>query len=117
MLKKTLAIIGGSGVLGSAILNPLKKTRWQTINFDYTESKLAKRNIIIKREIPIESQISEIHKTISKLDDEFDAVISTAGGIAGQIKISEPKFFAEYAQKYKENVESALLRIFFSLIM
>ena len=110
MIKKTMGIIGGSGALGTAILTLMKKTRWKTINFDYIESKLATRNFLLDKSRSMSEQIEAIDKSLTSTEDEFDAMISLAGGMTGNSSIADVAFFKEYEKKYKENVESALLR-------
>jgi len=109
MLKKTLGIIGGSGKLGSAILELIKKSRWKTLNLDYIASPLAHKNILIDKDRPMAEQIEEITNKVGKYEDEFDALISTAGSSPGTASINDKNIFQEYEDAYKANVESAML--------
>lgn len=109
MLKKVLGIVGGSGKLGNALLEVIKKSRWKALNIDYTASPLAKHNIIINKDLPLAEQIGDIDEKIGKLEEEFDALISFAGNSPGVAEINTRELFTEYEKSYKANVESALL--------
>ena len=111
MIKKSIAIVGGAGSLGTAILKLMKKTRWITVNVDYKESPLASTNILLKKDVPLSAQIPKIHATLTAMEEEYDAMISTAGDMPGKSSIKDPSFFTAYQEMYKTNVESAILCI------
>ena len=111
MFSKSMAIIGGSGSLGTALLTALKKTRWKTINIDYRESKLSSKNILLKSGVNLDYQIDEITSNLVAFNEEYDAMISVAGEYAGHCSIKDPSFFSAYKTMYRANVESSLLCI------
>eukprot|EP00826_Nyctotherus_ovalis_P001584 TRINITY_DN10263_c0_g2_i2.p3 TRINITY_DN10263_c0_g2~~TRINITY_DN10263_c0_g2_i2.p3 ORF type:complete len:259 (-),score=37.66 TRINITY_DN10263_c0_g2_i2:861-1637(-) len=112
MLQKTLGLIGGSGKLGTALLSLIKKSRWRSLNLDYTVSPLATQNILIDMDVPMSEQIQGISEKVGKYEDEFDALISFAGNPPGTAQITDTGFFDEYDSSFKSNVESAMLRTF-----
>ena len=82
--KKSLLIVGGSGKLGSETVKKFVGgpwyRKWKVFNIDQKANPVATENFIIDPSQPITQEIvEELHGELKKFDDEFEAIINTAG--------------------------------------
>jgi len=108
---KYLLVIGGAGILGSAIVKVFKNNSnlWKVIVIDYTENNLADKNIIIDRDQKLnEDIVKSICQEIEIYTKSFDAIFNVAGDwTKGSIKYI--KVFSETEQMLERNYYSSLL--------
>jgi len=82
---KNILCIGGSGQLGSKILNLFKS--YNVVNVDFTPHESAKTNILLDKQLNVESNHRNTISKINALNVRFNTILVTAGGwVGGNIK-------------------------------
>ena len=108
---KYLLVIGGAGVLGSAIIKVFKNntTSWKICAIDFSENNLADKNIIIDKDVKFnEDLVKKLYTDIESFTKTFHAIFHVAGGwIKGSVKNIE--VFTETEQMFDKNYYSCLL--------
>jgi len=87
---KYLLVIGGTGILGSAIVKVFKNnsSNWKICVLDYAENPLADKSVIIDRDMKYnEENIKKIYSQIEGFSKTYHSIFNMAGGwIRGTIK-------------------------------
>jgi nucleoside-diphosphate-sugar epimerase len=109
--NKFLLLLGGTGVLGSAIVKVFKNNsiNWKICCIDYVESKEADKNIILdKNDKYNEELVKKVYKEIEDYNTKYDAIINVAGGwVRGSIKSID--IFEQSESMINKNYYSSLL--------
>ena len=82
---KNILCVGGSGQLGSRIINHFKA--YNVVNIDYRPHSFEKTNILLEKQASIETNHRNTINNIKSLGIRFNAILVTAGGwVGGNIK-------------------------------
>jgi dihydropteridine reductase len=110
MLQRLL-LLGGNGALGKSFVKQFKNAKtsqWKVLSIDLNENSEADANVLIRPDVPLKDQMAEIKAGIGKVSQEYEAVITVAGGFAfGYVKDLE--VFDQYELMKKVNMDTALL--------
>lgn len=87
---KYLLVIGGTGILGSAIVKVFKNnsSNWKICVLDYAENPQADKSIIIDRDMKYNDEyIKIIYAQIEEFSEIYHSIFNMAGGwIKGTVK-------------------------------
>ena len=87
---KYLLVIGGTGILGSAIVKVFKNnsSNWKICVLDYAENPQADKSLIIDRDMKYnEENIKKIYTQIEEFSKFYHSIFNMAGGwIKGTVK-------------------------------
>jgi NAD(P)-dependent dehydrogenase (short-subunit alcohol dehydrogenase family) len=105
-----LLVIGGSGVLGRAIINAFKNSsNWKICVLDYVENCLADQNIIIDKETKFNEQyVKNLYKDLESFTKSLHAIINVAGGWIKR-SIKQVEVFTDSEEMINKNYFSSLL--------
>jgi len=98
---------GGSGQLGSIIVNAFNSRGWTTWSVDFRKSDIAKHSIELSASENIKHNVAHALEILHAAKAEFEAVICVAGGWAGG-NIASLEIFDAYNKMDTMNIQSAL---------
>lgn len=108
---KYLLLIGGTGVLGSAIVKMFKNNsnNWKICVIDYAENKESDFNIILDKEEKYNEQfVKKLNEKIEAFNNSFQCIINVAGGwLSGSVKSTD--IFEQTEDMMNKNYMSSLL--------
>lgn len=85
MAQKRVFVYGGKGALGSTVVNLLKSKNYWVGSIDLSLNEQADANIIVKPELSMPEQESEVSTKVGDLlgENKLDGILCVAGGWAG----------------------------------
>ena len=85
--NSTVAVIGGAGQLGKAVVDAFAGHNWTTVSVDLAENPAASTSVCLSRDAPQLTDVCEESLVRVKAsldpDQKFDAIICVAGGWEG----------------------------------
>lgn len=103
---KNILCIGGSGYLGSQVINALSS--YQVSNVDFKPHEQARHNFLLSKELPPTQNYQATLRSIKQLDVKFNAILVTAGGwVGGSIK--DDDYFEKVKSMNEVNLYPSLL--------
>ncbi|GFO36533.1 dihydropteridine reductase [Plakobranchus ocellatus] len=85
MAQTRVIVYGGKGALGSAVVNLLKSKNYWVGSIDLAVNESADANVIVKPELSMPEQESEVSSKVGDLlgENKLDGILCVAGGWAG----------------------------------
>ncbi|VDO77772.1 unnamed protein product [Onchocerca flexuosa] len=79
-----VAVYGGRGALGSAVVNYFKSKNLWTLNIDLLKNEMADANVVVNKNASWTEQESSVLKSVGEIlnGERLDAVLCVAGGWA-----------------------------------
>ncbi|EFA86561.1 dihydropteridine reductase [Heterostelium album PN500] len=106
-MSKNVLVFGGSGSLGSAIVNLFKTKGWNTISVDFRDNTNATQSVSITS-----SNESEVKRVLSVLGStKVDSIICAAGGWVGGSIVADD-YFQSVQKMLDFNLSSAVATAF-----
>ncbi|KAI7884672.1 NAD(P)-binding protein [Lichtheimia hyalospora FSU 10163] len=105
-----LAVYGGAGALGRALVTYFKERGFSVTNIDLVENAAAQHNMLVNAKAPFPQQASEIESSITNVlqGQKLKALFCVAGGWAGG-NASSPDFINSADLMWKQSVQSSLV--------
>eukprot|EP01133_Synstelium_polycarpum_P005718 gene5718-6611_t len=100
-MSNSVLVLGGSGAMGSAVVELFKAQGWNTVSVDFKENPVAAVNIIITN-----SEESEIKRIIADIPS-VNCVVCAAGGWSSG-GITSEDFFGSVKKMMDYNLSSAI---------
>ena len=108
MKSKVGLIVGGSGALGSSVVNVFKKNGWRLLNVDVKANTSVDSNFLIDPNLRLKDQVKQVHEHTKTFSTSFDSIICTAGGFEmGSIR--DHDVLEKFDRLDRLNAQSALL--------
>ncbi|KAI9291088.1 NAD(P)-binding protein [Neoconidiobolus thromboides FSU 785] len=105
----SVLIYGGSGALGSTLVNYFKQKSWKVLSIDTRTNSEAETSIILDLNKKCKEQSEEILKQLENSSiGKFDAIINVAGGFA-MGNASSTELFETSELMWKQSVNSSLI--------
>eukprot|EP01099_Mayorella_cantabrigiensis_P000530 TRINITY_DN123_c0_g1_i4.p1 TRINITY_DN123_c0_g1~~TRINITY_DN123_c0_g1_i4.p1 ORF type:complete len:262 (-),score=67.05 TRINITY_DN123_c0_g1_i4:52-837(-) len=107
LMARSILVWGGSGALGSNVVESFAVAGWTTVSVDFRNNPKATHNILLENSDP-ETSTAEVSKKVAELvPSKLDVVACTAGGWAGG-DIASPDIFKSLDFIWKSCVISAV---------
>ena len=107
-MKKSVMIVGGSGVLGRSVLAKLLPS-FHTINVDFNSNPQADLDITLNTQSSALERVQTVKEVLKKEEQtSLAAVLSLAGGWQGE-DINSPRLFESTREMMDMNLLSALM--------
>uniref|UniRef100_A0A2K6VDY7 Dihydropteridine reductase n=1 Tax=Onchocerca volvulus TaxID=6282 RepID=A0A2K6VDY7_ONCVO len=105
MAINRVAVYGGHGALGSAVVNYFKNKSFWTLNIDLLKNEMADANVVINKNSSWTEQESLVLKSVGETlnGEHLDAVLCVAGGWADG-KVSSENMIKNSEILWKQNV-------------
>ncbi|ORY97343.1 hypothetical protein BCR43DRAFT_489627 [Syncephalastrum racemosum] len=110
MTVNNLAVYGGAGALGRALVTYFKEQGWSVTSIDLAENTTAEHNAIIQIEDSIDKQAASVTKVLESVlnGQKLKALFCVAGGWAGGNAASK-EFLGNSELMMKQSINSSLV--------